>query len=224
MNIPVKLALVLVSIVLACLYAALFGALHNQISYLVSPDYFHAFKFIQFGIPPDLHNRIGAALVGVLASWWMGIPLGLVVAPLAWTQSSWQKFLIDFHKMAAVMILVTILVSVLGILVGTFTATSDPVSGLPVPLVVESSDDQLKLVPGKEAKVIIIPIEATGVQSPYRFRVAGTMHNFTYAGGVLALLVGIGYQIMLRRAANRPPPAEATAAPASKPAPGKPAK
>ena len=34
-----------------CIISGLYGAFHNQISYTVSPDYFHAFKFDQFGIP-----------------------------------------------------------------------------------------------------------------------------------------------------------------------------
>ena len=64
----------------ACLAAALYGALHNQISYTIGPSYFTELKFAQFAIPPELHNRAGAALVGVLASWWMGLIIGLPIA------------------------------------------------------------------------------------------------------------------------------------------------
>ncbi|MBF9047788.1 hypothetical protein LSUCC0031_11740 [Rhodobacterales bacterium LSUCC0031] len=52
--------------------AAIFGALHNQLSYTVGPDYFHSLKFAQFAIPPEMPPRLGAALVGAQASWWMG--------------------------------------------------------------------------------------------------------------------------------------------------------
>lgn len=64
---------------LACLLAGLYGALHNQVSYTVSPAYFHAIKFEQFDIPAGLRNRLGAACVGFLASWWMGAIVGGVV-------------------------------------------------------------------------------------------------------------------------------------------------
>jgi hypothetical protein len=37
--------------VLACLFAGIYGALHNQISYSVAPEYFTQFKFIKFQIP-----------------------------------------------------------------------------------------------------------------------------------------------------------------------------
>ena len=62
---------------LAALTAAIFGALHNQLSYTVGPSYFTDFKFRQFDISSDLPDRIGAAWVGVQASWWMGILVGL---------------------------------------------------------------------------------------------------------------------------------------------------
>ncbi|MEJ6393684.1 hypothetical protein V8J82_10480 [Gymnodinialimonas sp. 2305UL16-5] len=61
---------------LAALAAALFGALHNQLSYSVGPTYFTAFKFEQFGMPEDMPNRLAAAWVGVQASWWMGPLVG----------------------------------------------------------------------------------------------------------------------------------------------------
>lgn len=62
---------------LAALSAAIFGALHNQLSYAVGPDYFHSLKFPQFAIPSDMSPRLGAALVGAQASWWMGAAVAL---------------------------------------------------------------------------------------------------------------------------------------------------
>lgn len=61
---------------LACLIAGGNGAVHNQVSYTVSPDYFHAFKFEQFQFPASLRHRGGASLVGFLASWWTGLAIG----------------------------------------------------------------------------------------------------------------------------------------------------
>src|SRR5712672_2898044 len=74
-----KVALFPVLLVAACLTAGLYGALHDQISYSVSPDYFHTFKFHQFHIPEEYRNRVGVALVGWYASWWMGLLIGLPV-------------------------------------------------------------------------------------------------------------------------------------------------
>lgn len=66
----------------ACLIAGTYGALHNQVSYTVSPDYFHAFKFRQFAVPAAHRDRWGAALAGWAASWWMGVLIGVpIIAP-----------------------------------------------------------------------------------------------------------------------------------------------
>ncbi len=61
----------------ACGAAALFGALHNQVSYTVGSAYFTGIKFPQFGISESIPARLGAAWVGVQASWWMGFFVGL---------------------------------------------------------------------------------------------------------------------------------------------------
>jgi len=53
--------------------AGIYGALHDQISYTISPEYFTKMKFQQFwyanfGWP----QRVYASEVGFLASWWVG--------------------------------------------------------------------------------------------------------------------------------------------------------
>jgi hypothetical protein len=74
-----KLALFPLLLAAACVTAGLYGALHNQLSYTVSPEYFHEIKFRQFSTPPWLHGRAGASLVGWHASWWMGALIGVPV-------------------------------------------------------------------------------------------------------------------------------------------------
>ena len=57
-----------------------YGALHNQISYTVSSEYFTRFKFNQFNLQDNsLNNRIKAAMVGYRASAWMGFYIGIFV-------------------------------------------------------------------------------------------------------------------------------------------------
>jgi len=53
--------------------AGIYGALHDQLSYSISPEYFTKMKFQQFwyanfGWP----ERVYASEVGFLASWWVG--------------------------------------------------------------------------------------------------------------------------------------------------------
>jgi hypothetical protein len=60
---------------LAALTAAVFGALHHQLSYSVGPSYFEALKFPQAGVPPEMGPRLAAALIGAQTHW----PAGLVI-------------------------------------------------------------------------------------------------------------------------------------------------
>jgi len=66
---------VFVSLVLLAMFlSGLYGIVHDQISYTVSPEYFTKFKFQQFGITEvNLPDHVRASIVGFLASWWMGI-------------------------------------------------------------------------------------------------------------------------------------------------------
>ena len=72
-----KFPTLVVLVASAAAAAAIFGALHNQLSYSVGPSYFTELKFQQFNISDTLPTRIGAALVGVQASWWMGVLVGV---------------------------------------------------------------------------------------------------------------------------------------------------
>lgn len=87
-----KFPILILLLVIAAIAAALFGALHNQLSFSVGPTYFTELKFAQFDVSPSTPDRFNAAIVGMAASWWMG-PLvgapaflyGLVAVPKART-------------------------------------------------------------------------------------------------------------------------------------------
>lgn len=152
----------------ACLIAGAYGALHNQVSYTVSPDYFHAFKFRQFAVPAAHHDRWGAALVGWAASWWMGVLIGVpIVAPglrLPGGRAFATRCLTGFALAAA-----TAMVVGLGALAWAAATITDPSqAGFRIP------DD---------------------AADPIAFCRAGTMHNFSYLGGFLGIFAGAGYVI-----------------------------
>ena len=63
------------------LFAGAYGAIHDQISFAISSEYFTRMKFRQFhwadvGLPP----RAFASVVGALATWWVGLIAGWVLA------------------------------------------------------------------------------------------------------------------------------------------------
>ncbi len=149
-----------VHILFACLMAAAFGALHNQVSYTVGLEYFHAFKFIQFAIEDGLQNRLGAAIVGVYASWWMGIiiglPVGIIVlfAPRASLSTSY------FIRSCLRVILITAATAMIALMVGFETIHAD---ALPIWMSQHES------------------------VNPVGFARAGLMHNYSYFGAVIGL-------------------------------------
>src|SRR5438105_15809064 len=89
-----KFAVYLLNVLLAVLGAGLYGVVHNQISYTVAPEYFTKFKFRQFGfVATPLPERVRASMVGFLASWWMGIPIGLLVGAAGFIHPGHRRML-----------------------------------------------------------------------------------------------------------------------------------
>ncbi|MEJ6390737.1 hypothetical protein [Gymnodinialimonas ulvae] len=150
---------------LAALAAALFGAAHNQLSYSVGPTYFTAFKFDQFGIAGDVSPRLGAALVGVQASWWMGPLIGL------------PAFL---YGLFAVPQARTYLAAGLGaIFVVVLLTTFGALTGLVGGMIAETTG--------------LLDTYLTLRDGPTRsdFLRAGFMHDASYLGGALGLIAAI---------------------------------
>jgi hypothetical protein len=183
-----KVALFPVLLAAGCLISGVYGALHNQISYSVSPDYFHAFKFNQFGIPEGLRDGIGASIVGWHASWWMGIIIGvpvlLVGLVMPDARSYFSRVLIAFAVVAA-----TALVVGLGALADACSSiTASNLPGYRYP---------------------------DGVTDKVAFARAGAMHNFSYLGGFIGIITGSLYLVaerirLARRRGGPRPEAEQT--------------
>jgi len=158
-----KVALFPVLLVAACLTAGLYGAVHNQISYTVSPDYFHAFKFHQFGIPKDLQGRIGAAIVGWHASWWMGLFIGVPVLLFGMILPGWKLYLNRCLVAFVVVTGTTLLVGLAALAVACLTISEASLPEYWYP---------------------------AGVADKVAFARAGTMHNFSYLGGLVGIFTG----------------------------------
>jgi hypothetical protein len=69
------------------LLAGIYGAVHDQLSYTISPEYFTKFKFRQFSwADAGMPARVFVAQIGFLASWWAGLIAGWLLARLGLTQ------------------------------------------------------------------------------------------------------------------------------------------
>ena len=166
-----KAALFPVLLIAACLIAGLYGALHNQVSYTVSPDYFHAFKFHQFGIPESLQGRVGASIVGWYASWWMGLFIGVPVLLVGLILPGWKAYLSRCLIAFAVVAGTALLVGLGALVYACLTISEASLPGYWYP---------------------------NQVADKVAFARAGTMHNFSYLGGFLGIITGSLYLIVER--------------------------
>ncbi len=89
-----KLLVLLLILLLAPLIGGLYGILHDQLTYTISPEYYTKFKFYQFGlleqgvtVAPEEH-RLMAGMVGFFATWWMGIAIGIILGIVCFVQHS----------------------------------------------------------------------------------------------------------------------------------------
>lgn len=88
--------------------AALYGALNDQMTYSISPEYYAKFKFKSFKIEPkiiELSPRLAAAIVGAKATWWMGLILGLILGLFALMQRDWKRALNTLFKACLIVFL-----------------------------------------------------------------------------------------------------------------------
>ncbi len=155
--------------------AGLYGLAHNQISYTVAPEYFTKFKFGQFGfINTPLPERVRASMVGVLASWWMDIPIGILVGAAGFIHRDARRMLRVSLWSLLVTVAFTFLFGLGGLLYGYIRTA------------------QINLA---EYRGWFIPDDVTDMR---RFLCAGYMHNSSYLGGVLAILVAWAFHIVVR--------------------------
>jgi len=152
-------------IIIGAIAAGIFGIIHDQISYTISPEYYTKFKFQQFKIPDYFFDRIGVSIVGWNATWRFGLILGTVLALFIRKDLSSHGVLIKAIKSIGVILFLTFVVAIMGLLIGNFFF--DPLS-----------------------PNWIIPDD---VIEKGKFLAVGSMHTFSYFGGILGLILGIVY-------------------------------
>lgn len=168
----VKLVLVPLLFVIACLLAGTYGVIHNQISYTVSPEYFTQFKFHQFGMPDYFPDRMGAAMVGWSAAWWMGIVIGIILIPFGLVMRGTATYFWGMIQAFGIVALTTLGVGLVALAVAFVLIDADTVGEI-VRYQNEIVDDT-------------------------SFARAGMMHNFSYLGGLVGIITG-GFSIFLKR-------------------------
>ena len=166
-----KIVLAPLLLLAGCLLAGLYGVVHDQISYTVSPDYFHAFKFYQFQISEPLRNRLGAAVVGWYATWWMGAIIGLPLLSVGLALPDARTYALKSLQAFAVAAATALLFGLGALLYATWSIGPESLPPFWFP-------DE--------------PVDKVA------FARVGTMHNFSYLGGFVGIFVAIGYLALAR--------------------------
>ena len=181
-----KAIFMLLLAVLTALIAGLYGSLHNQISYSISEEYFTKYKFIQFELLDEgveykdvdkgfyTKSRLFVAIVGFLATWWVGFIGGLLLATVNLWQANPHKMFSTTLKAVVLALVIALLTGLLGVVIGKlFLSASSPNWKLPANVI----DRQ-------------------------NFVTAGAMHNFSYIGALIGLLIGVVYSVRIIKREN----------------------
>lgn len=169
-----KLLVFLLIIGLAPLIAGLYGMLNDQLTFTISPEYYTKFKFHQFGLIDLVNNtnpRIGASVVGFLATWWVGPPLGIILGLVGLIHKNSKKMLYVSLRAILLTVIVTFITALVGLAYGKLYLASTGVNWW-------------------------LPENLIDIDN---FIAVGSMHNFSYLGGIIGVIAGIIYSIWQKK-------------------------
>ena len=160
-------------LILVPLMAGVYGILHDQITYSISPEYFTHFKFVQFRIAEGLrdYERLAAAVVGFLSTWWVGILLAIPLGIIGYQKLDAEQYRKSKIRSVKIIFSVAILFGVIGYLVGLYyvSSTADwPVNA------------------GNFERIGVFDLEGWD-----NFMIVGVIHKFSYLGALLGLLFAL---------------------------------
>lgn len=168
-----KLLTLILIIGLAPVIGGLYGILHDQLTYTISPEYYTKFKFYQFGLM-DIGNeaifpnpRIEVSAVGFMATWWMGLPIGLILGLVGLVHKDNKQM----FRATLKAIFVAFATGLIGLAYGKLYLADTGVDWwLPDNLI-----------------------------DTKNFIAVGSMHNFSYLGGLTGLIAGTIYSVRQKR-------------------------
>ena len=163
-------------ILIGSVIASIYGVIHDQISYSISPEYFTAFKFNQFSYADfSLSDRLYVAIIGVLATWWFGAISGWFLGRIRFLNDDFETANRDIINGFYIIFIAVIVFGIAGGIVGYVHAFYFPV---------ETFIGWENELPINELK---------------KFIVVGYIHTSGYIGGLLGIIVST---YMLKRKMN----------------------
>jgi hypothetical protein len=157
---------------IAILLSGLYGIIHDQITYSISPEYFTKFKYRQFGFDPARFggHRQTVALIGFLATWWMGIFIGILLGLTGLIFRHHRIMRRAIMNGIRVTLVTAVLFAIFGFLWGKYYLVKAGVNWSP----------------------------PDGLIDKNQFIIVGSIHNFSYLGGIAGILLAIIYMVRRR--------------------------
>lgn len=165
--------------------SGLYGIIHDQITYSISAEYFTKFKFYQFELLQKGNEvifpnpRYQVSIIGFRATWWLGIPIGLLLGIEGLRFKRAKDMFIETIKAILITILVTVIGGIIGFVYGRFFLIDKPLV---------------------EFNTWYIPDDIADLNN---FIEVSTIHNFSYISGIIGLLVALIYSSIKRKRINR---------------------
>lgn len=167
-----KFVAFLLILIIAPILASLYGVIHDQLTYSISEEYYTKFKFVQFGLEnwglgvnmgtadaPIIRlntPRLGVAIVGVMATWWVGLIVGVSLGLIGLIHKSGKQMFTITLRAMVLTIVITLFIGFAGLLFA-------------------------RLFPIQQSPNWHLP---TNLIDRKRFIWVGVMHNCSYLGGV----------------------------------------
>lgn len=168
-------------ILIAPIVAGIYGIIHDQLTYTISPEYYTKFKFIQFGFV-DFGNkaifdnpRIYVSVVGFLATWWMGLPIGIILSLVGLSNKDGKTMFKITLKSILVTVIIAFITGLIGLACGEFFLAYKPKEYFDNWFLPENLKDYKNFIS------------------------VGCMHNFSYIRGLTGLVAGIVYSFKQKK-------------------------
>jgi hypothetical protein len=166
-----KLGIFILILMIAPIIASVYGVIHDQVTYTISPEYYTKFKFGQFGLETywfgGIRNTV--AITGIMATWWVGLMIGFVQGLVGMIHKTPGQMLNRVFKAFLLTILITFITGCFGYLFAVLSSPGNPSWWFP---------DNLE---DKEAFITV-----------------GYIHNSGYMGGLLGMIGGIILQVRMK--------------------------
>jgi hypothetical protein len=168
-----KFAVFTSALFISAVSAGLYGIIHDQITYTISPEYFTKFKYSQFGLQPEWFSghRQTVAVIGFLATWWAGAVIGLVLGSVALIYPDYLTMRKAILRAILLTCCIALSAGFIGFIYGRFYLINQQVDWwLPAGLIDKNN-----------------------------FIVVGSIHNCSYLGGLIGMVIAMVYMVIKRK-------------------------